>query len=155
MKITPALTRDIGQAERALRALLEVQLVEAGLSFPGWTVLVFLDGAGSLTRAELIGRQLAGHVAPDAAMARSALDDLLSAGLLAPAGDGGAEVDGGDARLAATAAGEAVFRRVRQAVAGITGELYGDLPAADLEATQRTLAVIARRAEARLVARRG
>ena len=155
MKATPALTRDIGQAERALRALLEVELVEANLSFPGWTVLVFLDGAGSLTRAELIGRQLAGHVAPDAAAAGSALDDLLSAGLLAPAGDGGPEGDGGDVRLVATAAGEAAFRRVRQAVAGITDELYGDLPAADLEATHRTLAEIARRAAARPTSGRG
>jgi hypothetical protein len=49
MTTTPNLTRDIGQAERTMRALLERLLDEADLSFPEWTVLVFLDGAGPLT----------------------------------------------------------------------------------------------------------
>src|SRR5919108_660266 len=52
---TITLTRDIGEAERTLRALLERQLAGAGLSFPEWAVLSFLDGApldrGKLVRA--------------------------------------------------------------------------------------------------------
>jgi hypothetical protein len=48
----PALTRDIGQAERTMRAVLERLLDEAGLSVPEWTVLNFLDGAGQLARSD-------------------------------------------------------------------------------------------------------
>lgn len=60
-----------------MRALLERQLDEAGLSFPEWTVLIFLDGSGPLTLAELVRRQVDGRVAPEAE-ARAAVDGLLS-----------------------------------------------------------------------------
>lgn len=151
----PNLTRDIGQTERAMGALLEPLLDEAGLSFAEWTVLIFLDGSGPLTPDELVRRQVNGRVAPRAG-ARAAVDGLLSRGLLAPAGEnhGTSEPDGDgeDPRLALTAAGEAAYRPVRRAVDRITDGLYGDLPPADLEATHRTLAEVARRANARLAA---
>ncbi len=139
---TPPLTRDIGQAERAMGALLEPLLVEAGLSFPEWTVLVLL-GAGPLAPDELVRRQVGGRVAPEAE-ARAAVAGLLSGGLLAPTGE--------NSRLVTTAAGEAAYRPVRRAVDRITDGLYGDLPPADLEATSRTLAEVLRRANARLAA---
>jgi hypothetical protein len=149
----PPLTRDIGQAERAMGALLEPLLDEAGLSFAEWTVLVFLDGAGPLTPDELVRRQVDGRIAPEAS-ARTAVERLLSRGLLAPAhgahGASEAGGDGEDPRLAPTAAGEAVFLPVRRAVARVTEGLYGDLPPADLDATHRTLAEVTRRAIARV-----
>ena len=152
---TPTLTRDIGQAERTMRALLERLLDEADLSFPEWTVLVFLDGTEPLTLSELVRRQVDGRVAPESA-ARAAVSGLQSRGLLAPAyGVQGADRPGGideDSRLAPTAAGEAVYRSLRRAVARITDELYADLPPADLEATHRTLVEVTRRANARLAA---
>jgi DNA-binding MarR family transcriptional regulator len=155
MTATPNLTRDIGQAERAMRALLERLLDEAGLSFAEWTVLVFLDGAGPLTTGELVRRQVGGRVAPEAG-ARAAVDRLLSRGLLAPANDtrGAGRLGGedGNLKLTPTTAGEAVYLPVRINVERITGELYGDLPQAALEATHRTLAEVFRRADARLVA---
>ncbi|HEV7760662.1 MAG TPA: hypothetical protein VGO78_16775, partial [Acidimicrobiales bacterium] len=64
-------------------------------------------------------------------------------------GEGEAESDG-DGRLGLTAAGEAVFRPLSDAVGRITVDLYGDLPPADLEATRRTLEEVTRRANARL-----
>jgi hypothetical protein len=155
MTTTPNLTRDIGQAERAMRALLERLLDEAGLSFAEWTVLVFLDGAGPLTTGELVRRQVGGRVAPEAG-ARAAVDRLLSRGLLAPANDtrGAGRLGGedGNLKLAPTTAGDAVYLPVRINVERITGELYGDLPQAALEATHRTLAEVYRRANARLIA---
>jgi hypothetical protein len=148
----PNLTRDIGQTERAMGALLGPLLEEAGLSFAEWTVLVFLGAAGPLTPDELVRRQVSGRVAPRAG-ARAAVDGLLSRGLLVPAGEGhGTSGPGGDPRLALTADGEAAYRPVRRAVDRITDGLYGDLPPADLEATHRTLAEVARRANARLAA---
>ena len=152
---TATLTRDIGQAERTMRALLERLLDEAGLSFPEWTVLIFLDGAGPLTLSELVRRQVDGRVAPEAE-ARAAVEGLLSRGLLVPAdearGAGGSGGDGEDPQLAPTTTGEAVYWPVRRTVARITDELYGDLPQADLDATQRTLAEVYRRANTRLSA---
>jgi hypothetical protein len=151
----PNLTRDIGQTERAMGALLEPLLEEAGVSFAEWTVLVFLGGAGPLTTGELVRRQVNGRAAPRAG-ALTAVDGLLSRGLLVPVGEdhgaGGPGGDGEDPRLALTADGEAAYLPVRRAVGRITDELYGDLPPADLEATHRTLAEVARRANARLAA---
>ena len=158
MTTTPALARDIGQAERTMRALLEQLLDEAGLSFPEWTVLNFLDGAGPLARSELAQRQVKGRVVPEAA-ARATVDGLQSRGLLAPADDaqgaGWADDVGEDPRLAPTAAGEAIYRPARRTVTRITDELYVDLPPADLEATDRTLAEVTRRANAWLAAASG
>lgn len=150
---TPNLSRYLGQAERAMRALLERHLKEADLSFPEWTTLVFVDGASPLTRRDLIARQLTGHVVADAQAARDAVDHLLSRGWLAPADErhssGGGTVPD-DVPLALTSMGAGLFGPLRETVGRITSELYGDLPAQDLEATQRTLAEIARRAAARL-----
>jgi hypothetical protein len=133
-QLPPPISRDIGQAERTLRALLQTQLDEAGLSFPEWTTFVTLDVAGPLTRAEVVERQVVGQVAP-ADEAEAAIDSLVSAGLL-----------DGEPRLAPTGAGDALYQPIRQRVNGISQRIYNDLPVDDLEATRRTLAEIVRRA---------
>jgi hypothetical protein len=142
MAPSPLLTRDIGEVERALRALLERLLAPAGLSFAEWTVLSFLDGA-PLDRAELVRRQLGGRVVADRAEAESTVDGLVSSGLVAPRSGGG---------LGLSDAGEVRYRPVRQAVSRITDGLYRGLPAADLDATHRTLVEVARRAHVSLAA---
>jgi hypothetical protein len=143
------LTRHIGEAERNMRALLERLLDGAGLAFAEWTALVILDVASPLSTEELVRRQVGGRVAPEDE-ARAAVDGLLGRGLISPAeGTHGAGY-GDDTRLAPTAAGETVYRSLRRSVDRITGDLYGDLPRADLEATRRTLEEIARRANARI-----
>lgn len=156
MTPTPTLTgRDIGEAENAIRALLDRLLEEASVSFPEWTVLFTLDGAGPVPRSELVRRQAHGLKVPEAA-AMATVDGLRSSGLLTPIdqaqGAGGPSGGGEDPRLTLTAAGEAVFRPIRRAVFQISDELYGDLPPADAEATRRTLAEVTRRANALLAA---
>jgi DNA-binding MarR family transcriptional regulator len=154
MTTTPILTgRDIGEAEHAIRALLDRLLERADLSFPGWTVLFTLDGAGPLPRSALLRRLIDGlKLSGEEAMAT--IDGLQSSGLVAPAGDAAAADGppdrGTDPLLVPTPSGEAVYRPVRQAVARTTGELYGNLPVTDLEATHRTLAEVTRRANALL-----
>lgn len=143
MTAASALPRDIGQAERGLGSLLEPLLSEAGLSFPEWTVLVFVDGTEPLSARELVDRQVAGRIA-SRKPAQAAVDRLRSAGLLAAAGDAD--------RLTLTPAGEATFRPVRRAVSDITDALVADLPPADLDATHRTLTEVAPRAAARAAA---
>ena len=52
-------------------------------SLPEWTVPTFLDGAGPLTRSELVHRQVDGRMVPEAA-ASATVDGLRPKGLLAP-----------------------------------------------------------------------
>jgi hypothetical protein len=165
MTVTP-LTREIGTAERSLRALLERQLHGAGLTFPEWTVLTVLEAGGALTAGQLIESQLHGQVVPDASAADATVERLRASGLVGPADDAPDAPDGPDGpgsassagpggdgpRFATTAAGAAVYRPVRAAVDRLTGEIFGDLPPADVDATRRTLVEVGRRAAALLAA---
>jgi DNA-binding MarR family transcriptional regulator len=144
----PVLTgRHIGAASRATGALLDQLLDEADLPFGEWTVLFTLAGTGPLAPDELVRQQADGLKVPEATV-RATVDGLLASGLIGLGlGPAGGDSDG---RLVLTAAGEAVFRPISDAVGRITADLYGDLPAADLEATRRTLEEVTRRANARL-----
>jgi DNA-binding MarR family transcriptional regulator len=147
----PALTgRDIGAAAKATGALLDRLLDAADLPFGEWTVLFTLAGTGPLERDELVRQQAAGRKVPEAT-ARATVDGMVAAGLVALAGDGG---DGGT-RVEPTAAGSAVYRPIRAEVDRIAADLYGDLPADDLAATQRTLQEVTRRADALLAGTTG
>ena len=141
------LTRDIGQAERRMRALLDRQLAEEGLSFPEWTVLAFL-GDGPAPRSELVRRQLAGQVT-DAPAAGAAVDRLLTGDLIA-ATTARAGVRPDDLPLEVTARGHAVVGPLRQTIAALTVELHSGLSTADVDATRRTLDHLAQRAQALL-----
>jgi DNA-binding MarR family transcriptional regulator len=143
MTTTPLLTgRDVGMAEKATRALLDRLLDEADVAFTSWTVLYTLGTEpGPVAHDELVRRLVHGLKIGEGE-ARAAVDGLVAGGLVAPA-------EGTDG-LAMSPAGHAVHGPIRQAVAEITAELYGDLPEADLAATRRTLAEVTRRANARL-----
>jgi DNA-binding MarR family transcriptional regulator len=146
----PALSaRDIGAAARASQALLDRLLDQADLPFPEWTVLFTLDATGPLVRSELVRQQADGLKVPEAT-ARATVDGLVASGLIGLIGLAEAAAEGDDPRVVPTAAGEAVFRPIRQEVSRIAGEIYGDLPPADLEVTRRTLEEVTRRASALL-----
>jgi DNA-binding MarR family transcriptional regulator len=151
--ITPILTgRDIGAAQRATRALLDRLLDAAGLPFDQWTVLFTIGGSGPLPASVLVQGQVEGlKVTPG--VGRTTVAAVVDAGLIAPAtGPDAAPVSTDDPVLDFTPEGEGVYAPIRQAVDQITAELYSDLPAADLEATHRTLTEVTRRANARLAA---
>ena len=137
---TPPLSRTLGPAERALRALLDRELARERLSFPEWTALVFTRSS-PLTSDEIARRQLAGYVVADASEAHEAVAALIRAGLLAR---------DTDARLSQTEQGRRVFADISEAVERVTEALWGDLPVADLEATHRTLAEVTARARSLL-----
>ena len=136
----PPLSRTLGPAERALRALLDRELARERLSFPEWTVLVFTRSS-PLTSDEIARRQLAGFVVADASEAHEAIAALVRAGLLA---------QDTDARLSQTEQGRRVFVDIGETVEKMTEALWGDLPVADLEATHRTLAEVTARARSLL-----
>lgn len=136
---TPPLTRSIGMAERAMRALLEHKLANARLSFAEWTVLVFLKDS-ALPPEQVSQRQLSGHVVSDLAQGQQSLDTLLSRGLICTENPGGS--------LVQTPGGAEVFKQLSEEIENMIGMLYGDLPITDLEATHRTVTEIAKRANA-------
>lgn len=139
---TPALTRSIGAAERALRALLERELVNEQLTFAQWTALVFTRSA-PLSKQQVVYQQFAGRIVASEPEAGETIADLVAIGALT-------DTDAG--LLQHSAEGRDLFTRVGGAVERITGNLYGDLPPADLEATHRTLLEIVARAEKLLAA---
>jgi DNA-binding MarR family transcriptional regulator len=145
MATTPPLARSIGVTERALRSLLDQRLLAAKLSFAQWAVLNFLHAAGPLTAELRIDPQRTGFVA-EAGPAQQAVDDLRARGLIGPS----AHPDQPGGALAITALGRELFEPLRIGSAAVTQELWGDLPAADLDATHRTLTEIGRRANLRL-----
>ncbi len=136
---TPPLTRAIGATERTLRDLLDSRLATAGLSFPEWTVLVFLQSGAPQPVPGLLAQLAAGRIAADAE-ANGVLARMAAAGLLAVGGEERSET----VRL--TARGLETARPLLDEVGAITRGLEEGLDAADLAATRRTLAAIAQRA---------
>jgi DNA-binding MarR family transcriptional regulator len=143
MTSAPMLTgQDIGQAERATRALLDELLAATGLRFDQWVIVNLLathDGAPERAAIEtLVVRGL--HIARDTAC--DEIDELIRRGLVVPIGR--------DARITLTGAGRARFRSVRAGIDRITERLYGGIPADDLATTHRVLAAVTERANAAL-----
>jgi len=136
--LPPRLTRDIGVAERTLRAILNHHITAAGLTFTEWVDLTLLTSEGPQTDDELVATQVAGQVGP-ADEIREGLDRLLVNGLVA-------RDDAG--QLTVTTAGHDVFGPLREQVGAVSAQVNGGLPADDVEAALRILdEVIARAAK--------
>jgi hypothetical protein len=145
MSDTPTLTgQDIGQAERATRAVFDRFLAETATTFDQWVTLNVLAAAESpVERDELLGRLTARLRIPELT-AHAAIDEVTSGGLVAASGD--------LVRLGLSPEGTRRVQAIRQGIAQIAARLYGDLPAHDLATTHRVLATVTERANAELVA---
>lgn len=135
MSISPPLTRYLGKAERTLQALLQTKLRQVNLSFPEWTILTFLNGAGPLRQDQLVEGLGSGRVV-DLKEAHVLIGAMIDKGFIVR----------GDAGLSITTAGAELYLPLRNAVESITTELFDGIPADDLEATRRTLDAVTRRA---------
>ncbi|QFG20980.1 MarR family winged helix-turn-helix transcriptional regulator [Actinomadura sp. WMMB 499] len=134
----------IGQTEKALNAILDRQLAGTGITEPQWVTLTLtVVGGGSVDRSELIRRVRKASQFSEASVAER-IAELTTAGLLR---------DGGDGRVQVTDEGQARWTRVRAAIGPITQELWGDLPAEDLDAAGRVLSTVLDRANAVLATR--
>jgi DNA-binding MarR family transcriptional regulator len=140
MTDTPTLSgQDIGQAERATRAVLDALLAETDTPFVDWVVLnVLATGPGALARDVLAGRLTQGLKLDDASV-EAAIDQVIGRGLV---------TDGDLLRL--TADGQALFQRISDGIRRIAERLYGDLPPEDLATAHRVLATVTQRANAEL-----
>ena len=136
MPETPPLTgQHIGEAENAIRAVLDALLAETRTTFHQWVALRFLAATDSgLARDQLVARMTSGlKVEPSSVLA--AIGQLEAEELVTVA-----DV------VALTDTGRARHRRIQDGVDQITRRLYGDLPVDDLVATRRVLAIVTERA---------
>jgi hypothetical protein len=128
----------LGKAEKALNAILARELAGTGLTERGWVTLTLALAEDGPVDRDALARRVAGALKAPEAEAHAHLDALEAAGLLA------------GSPAAVTDAGRELHGRIRVVVTGITGRLWGDLPAGDLEAAGRVLATVLERANAEL-----
>jgi DNA-binding MarR family transcriptional regulator len=144
MTQAPTLTgQDIGEAEGAVRALLEGAITGAGITANDYIVLRVLAARGPFARPAALHEFLAGQ--RQLGLDRPAVADLLARleaqGLVA----GTAPDVPGPARL--TAEGTARHTRLAEAVAPRTRQLFAGFDPDDLATAHRVLAQVVERAD--------
>jgi DNA-binding MarR family transcriptional regulator len=140
----PALTgQDVGEAEGALRALLEEILAGTGTTSTEYIVLRVLSTRGPWASPAALHEFLAGQrqLALDPPAVAELLAGLAAKGLVR----GVARDDAGPAEV--TAEGAALHTRLTGTIGPVTRKLYVDFDPDDLATTRRVLAELGERAE--------
>ena len=141
MTTPPAVYGQFGQtlafAERTLTATLREHLAQRDTQPETWYALKLIATRGPGLSREALSRDLAGSPTLDAESTRELLAGLEAQGLIG----GGAQVD-------LTAEGQALYRSLREYIAGPTVRLLGQFDIHDIETTVRTLQEITKRAAA-------
>jgi DNA-binding MarR family transcriptional regulator len=134
--------RVIGLAHYAGRAVLETALARRGLTFQQ-SVALRLAAVADLPveRDELVG-QVVDALKVDPAEVRSTVEELIAKGLLVSEAS----------RLRATDAGQAAYAGTSAETGPISARIYAGIPAGDLAAAGRVLALVTERANAELAA---
>lgn len=128
----------IGQTERATRAVFDLVLADADISFESWVTLNLVATPGELSEESLLEQLVTGlRVSP--AIAHDATGDGRRRGLIT-----------GDTTIRPTPAGSELFERITAGIAGIADRLYGDIPADDLVTARRVLEIVTARARQEL-----
>jgi len=132
----------IGQAEKAMNAILG-RLLAGSVSEPQWVTLVLIaGGAGSDGHDQLTAR-VADALKVDRETATDRIGQLAARGLVqAPPQPGSA--------VTLSAAGQQFVGRIRTQTSQITQRLWGDLPAADMQVASQVLSTVLERAQAEL-----
>jgi len=140
MPETPPLTgQQIGEAENAIRAVLDELLAETGTTFHQWVALRVLAATDSGLEPDRLVARMASGLKVEPSFVLGAIGQLEAEELVSAA-----EV------VALTDAGRARHRRIQEGVDRITRRLYGELPVDDLVTTRRVLAIVTERANALL-----
>jgi DNA-binding MarR family transcriptional regulator len=144
MPETPPLTgQQIGEAENAIRAVLDALLAETETTFHQWVALRVLAATESGLELEQLVRRMTSGLKVERPSVLAAVGQLDAEELVTVA-------DNGDRNevVALTDTGRARHRRIQGGVDRITRQLYGDLPVDDLVTTRRVLAIVTERANA-------
>lgn len=130
----------LGRTEKTLNAILGQLLAGSGVSEPQWVALTLAVTRGRDISQAVCTGEVAGALRVSEADAGVQITELAAAGLLdLPASDTGP--------IAVTESGHRLFHQVRAATSEITQRMWGDLPAADLDAAGRVLSTVLRRAD--------
>lgn len=136
-----AFGQTLAYAERTLTATLRRHLAKRGIEPETWYALKLIAAGGPGMGRQALSTELEGSrtLTPDSV--RELLARLEADGLIR-----------GSSAVDLTAAGEALFRSLRDYVTGSTAGLLGRFPAEDVETTVRTLQAITERAAEELAA---
>jgi DNA-binding MarR family transcriptional regulator len=146
MSTTPTFTPQLlGQTEKALNALLDRLLNGTGVTEPQWVTLSIVAIAGEALTPDQLTEHAAGALKLRDADARARVDELTAAKLLSVC-------DGDAPMVRLTDAGRQLYARVREGVAEVTAQMWGDLPDEDLATAGRVLGIVLERANAELAA---
>lgn len=132
--------RILGLAHYAARGVLEHVLARYGLTFQQQTALRAAITADSPQTPDDLVAQVHGSLKADPADIRTTLDELLAKRLLVADG----------AHLRPTDAGRELMAAVGTETAPVTARVWGGIPADDLAAAGRVLALVTERANAEL-----
>lgn len=139
-------SRALGLAHYAARGVLEHVLARHGVTFQQQVALRAAVTADAPQAPDDLVTHVRGSLKADPADIRADLDELLAKRLL---------VADGVAHLRPTDAGRELLAAVAAETAPITARVWGGIPAEDLAAAGRVLAVVAERANAELAALTG
>jgi|SRR5687768_3838279 len=139
MTSEPILTsRDIGETENALRAILVRTLSGTGLDYARWVALkVVSEGPREISTTEL-SKTLKAKLRLDDATAREMIDDLQAKQILDAVDDG----------VSITPDGLSLHRRLVDDIKEVSVQIYAGLAPADLATAYRVLSTIRERANA-------
>ncbi|MDU0254543.1 hypothetical protein RVN83_15355 [Streptomyces sp. PU10] len=140
--VPPADARVLGLAHYAARGVLEQILARHGVTFQQQVVLRAAATAPTPPTRDGLVADVRGTLKADPADIRTVVDGLLDKGLLVEDG----------AHLPATDAGRELLAAVGAEVAPVSARIWGGIPAEDLAAAGRVLALVTERADAELAA---
>ncbi|MFJ9851134.1 MarR family transcriptional regulator [Streptomyces sp. NPDC101150] len=135
-------SRALGLAHYAARGVLERVLARHGSTFPQQVALRAAVTADAPQTPDDLVIQVQGSLKADPADIRATLDELLAEQLLVADG----------AHLRPTDAGRELLAAIGAETAPISARIGGGIPAEDLAAAGRVLALVAERANAELAA---
>ncbi|RKT19052.1 hypothetical protein BX285_3496 [Streptomyces sp. 1114.5] len=134
--------RALGLAHYAARGVLEHVLTRHGITFPQQIALRAAITVDAPQTPDDLVTQVRGSLKADPADIHATLDELLAKQLLVADG----------AHLRPTDAGRELIAAVGAETAPITARIWGGIPAEDLAASGRVLALVTERANAELAA---
>ncbi|WP_210587062.1 winged helix DNA-binding protein [Streptomyces sp. GESEQ-35] len=139
----PVDPRVIALAHYAGRALLEKVLARHGATFQQSVTLRLVAVADGPVERDRLVESVVGALKIDAAETHSVVDELLTAGLLAPQEP---------SRVRITDAGRELYNATSAETAPITARIYAGIPTEELTAAGRVLTLITERADAEFAA---
>jgi hypothetical protein len=137
--------QDIGQAERATRAVLDSLLARIGTTFHQWVVLNTVVTNDARAPRALVVQRLVSGLKVDEAMASAVVNQLVEVDLATAA----------HGEIVLTPSGVDRFELIRDGIAAITNRLYGGIPIDQLQTARHVLALITERANAELATSEG